>query len=222
MAFMLVILGVMTYYVAPAAFLLGDYEVFFGILNSLLLMMILGLTFISILLLPKIMRFWVNVFLFIIYKDIKLKQIVMKNLKSHKKRNVKTAIMFAICLSFLIFAGSTFALIGNLIESTLETQLGADFYCVSLDRTGLSSFIDDGAISMFLDEQNSTNGDILGYTFTSHGLGDVLNKINPKVQKDAERVTFSDFAGYRDYKTTINAIRKNYLEVVDLDYYLPA
>ena len=75
---------------------------------------------------------------------------------------------------------------------------------------------------MVLDEQNSTNGDILGYTFTSHGLGDVLNKINPKVQKDAERVTFSDFAGYRDYKTTINAIRKNYLEVVDLDYYLPA
>ena len=32
---------------------------------------------------------------------------------------------------------------------------------------------------------------------------------------------FSDFAGYRDYKTTINAIRENYMNVVDLDYYLP-
>lgn len=121
MSTMLVVLGVLTYYVAPAAFLLGDYEVFFGILNSLLLMMILGLTFISILLLPKVMKFWVGVFIFFNKKDTKLKQIVIKNLKSHKKRNIKTAIMFAICLSFLIFAGSTFALIGNLIESTLET-----------------------------------------------------------------------------------------------------
>jgi predicted lysophospholipase L1 biosynthesis ABC-type transport system permease subunit len=121
LASMLVILGVLTYYVAPASFLLGDYELFFGILNSLLLMMILGLTFISILLLPKVMRFWVRVFICCKPKDKNLKIIVMKNLKSHKKRNIKTAIMFAICLSFLIFAGSTFALIGNLIESTLET-----------------------------------------------------------------------------------------------------
>ena len=59
------------------------------------------------------------VFIFFNPKDKKLKQILMKNLKSHKKRNIKTAIMFAICLSFLIFAGSSFALIGNLIESTL-------------------------------------------------------------------------------------------------------
>lgn len=121
MSFMLVVLGILTYYVAPAAFLLGQFEVFFGILNSLLLMMILGLTFISILLLPTVMNFFIHVFMYINGKDIKLKVIVMKNLKSHKKRNIKTAIMFAICLSFLIFAGSTFALIGNLIESTLET-----------------------------------------------------------------------------------------------------
>jgi len=121
MAVMLVVLGVLTYYVAPAAFLLGDYEVFFGIMNMLLLMMILGLTFITILLLPKFMEIWVSVFIFFNRKDTKLKQILLKNLKSHKKRNIKTAIMFSICLSFLIFAGSSFALIGNLIESTLET-----------------------------------------------------------------------------------------------------
>jgi hypothetical protein len=181
MSLMLVVLGILTYYVAPAAFLLGKFELFFGILNSLLLMMILGLTFISILLLPKVMKFFIHVFMFINNKDIKLKEIVMKNLKSHKKRNIKTAIMFAICLSFLIFAGSTFALIGNLIESTLETQLGSDFYCVAIDMKTFSSFIDDGPISTFLEDQNSTHGDILGYTFTSHGLGDLINKINPKV-----------------------------------------
>ncbi len=73
MAVMLVVLGVLTYYVAPAAFLLGDYEVFFGIMNMLLLMMILGLTFITILLLPKFMEIWVSVFIFFNRKDTKLK-----------------------------------------------------------------------------------------------------------------------------------------------------
>jgi hypothetical protein len=52
MAILLVVLGIATYYVAPTSFLYGNFEMFFGILNSLLLMMILGLTFISVLLLP--------------------------------------------------------------------------------------------------------------------------------------------------------------------------
>ena len=54
MAVMLVVLGVMTYYVAPTAFIYKNYELFFTILNSVLILMILGLTFISILLLPFI------------------------------------------------------------------------------------------------------------------------------------------------------------------------
>lgn len=58
--------------------------------------------------------------------------------------------MFAICLSFLIFSGSTFALLGRMIEAGLETQLGADLYGVTVDHTGLTSFLDDGPISMFL------------------------------------------------------------------------
>ena len=54
MAIMLVVLGVLTYYVAPSAFIYQNYELFFMILNSILLLMILGLTFISILVLPML------------------------------------------------------------------------------------------------------------------------------------------------------------------------
>ena len=50
---------------------------------------------------------------------------------AHEKRNTKTAIMFAVCLSFLIFAGSTFKLIGNLIVSGLESSVGSDLYAIS-------------------------------------------------------------------------------------------
>jgi len=49
MAIMLVVLGICTYYVAPVAFLFKKYELFFLILNGLLLVMVLGLTFISML-----------------------------------------------------------------------------------------------------------------------------------------------------------------------------
>jgi hypothetical protein len=60
--------------------------------------------------------------------------------------------MFAICLSFLIFAGSTFKLIGTLIKSQLEESVGADFYATTIDYRSMNTFIDDGPISQFLVE----------------------------------------------------------------------
>jgi hypothetical protein len=50
----LLILGILCYYVAPVSFLYKNNELFFGILNSLLLFMILGLVYLSILVLPKV------------------------------------------------------------------------------------------------------------------------------------------------------------------------
>lgn len=47
---MLIILGAITYYVAPKAFVYKDFETFFLIINFLLLMMIIGLVFILTLL----------------------------------------------------------------------------------------------------------------------------------------------------------------------------
>lgn len=116
-ALLLVIMGVLTYYVAPTAFFFKRYGIFFGILNAVLLQMIIGLTFLSILILPAFQKLFLGLFLCCCKRDKKLKQIILKNLQSHEKRNTKTAIMFAISLSFLIFAGSTFALLGTLVVS---------------------------------------------------------------------------------------------------------
>lgn len=64
---------------------------------------------------------------------------VNKNLDSHESRNTKTAMMFTVALAFLIFAGSTFDLIGNLVVSQIEGVLGADVY---ISTTFSSNFID--------------------------------------------------------------------------------
>jgi len=57
--------------------------------------------------------------------------------------------MFAVTLSFLIFTGSIFELMGHLITSTLEASLGADFYALATDKN-LYTMINDGPIDNFL------------------------------------------------------------------------
>lgn len=52
MGILLVVLGVLTYYFVPLSFIMKKYVMFFVILNLILIMMILGLAFVSLLLLP--------------------------------------------------------------------------------------------------------------------------------------------------------------------------
>ena len=152
-AVMCVVLGVLTYYVAPAAFLYKEYTIFFLILNCLLIMLILGMTFLCILILPYLQMAFIHLFIGIYRKDQLLKPLIRKNLQKNQKRNVNTAIMFAMCLSFLIFAGSTFMLIGKLITSQLQQLVGADFYATIVSARTLPAFLDEAGISNFLQEQ---------------------------------------------------------------------
>lgn len=68
-AVMLVTLGILTYYVAPMAFIYKNYSLFFFILNFILILMILGLAFVSILLLPYVEIMFVKIFILIMRKD---------------------------------------------------------------------------------------------------------------------------------------------------------
>jgi hypothetical protein len=110
-AIMLVLLGGITYYVAPLSWIYGNYSLFFFVINLILIMMIMGLAFISILLLPYIQVMFLKIFLCFRRSDRNLERVVKKNFESHEGRNTKTAMMFTVALSFLIFAGSTFQLI---------------------------------------------------------------------------------------------------------------
>lgn len=104
----LVVMGVLTYYIAPMSFLLKNYQLFFFILNLVLIFMILGISFVSMLLLPFFQEGFLRLFVLIYRKDKKLYPLTKKNLLGHSSRNTKTAMMFTIALAFLIFAGSTF------------------------------------------------------------------------------------------------------------------
>lgn len=153
MAIMLVVLGVCTYYIAPVAFLFQKFDLFFLILNGLLLIMIVGMTFLTMLIQPHLEAGMLTSLMFCCKKDRKLKPLIVKNMEAHSGRNIKTAMMFGICLSFLIFASSSFKLVGELIVSQLEIQVGADLFGQVVDFRGLPNFIDEGPITQFLSEQ---------------------------------------------------------------------
>jgi hypothetical protein len=93
-----------------------------------------------------------KLFLLIMRADKVLERVVRKNFESHESRNTKTAMMFTVALSFLIFAGSTFELISNLIVIQLESILGADIYITSRFSP---NFVNEGPILDFIHQQNA-------------------------------------------------------------------
>lgn len=126
---MLVVLGFITYYVVPLTFYYQKTQWFLFIFDLLLVMIIIGLTFMSVL----IFEFVEKGFLWILMntccrRDRKISDVISKNLDGHRKRNSKTSIMFTLAISFLIFAASSFSLLAGLIEGEVITIFGADLY----------------------------------------------------------------------------------------------
>ena len=218
LAIMLVTLGVMTYYVAPVSFLFKQYELFFLILNGLLLIMILGLTFLAMLIQPMFEQFMLKLSLFFCRRDRKLRPVISKNMESHGGRNLKTAMMFAVCLSFLIFSGGTFKLLGELIVSQLEISVGADLYGVIVNPRNLPSFIDEGRISQFLEEQKAVDGAVQNWSFGSPSLQNLLRKIAS--DDNQARTFFSDATGFKTVKANFYSIQPNFLDTANQRYYI--
>lgn len=94
-----------------------------------------------------------------------LEPIIYKNMEGHRRRNGKTALMYTVALSFLIFAGTGFNLQSKSISDNLKNTLGSDLKIMLLnDLTGLN---EDG-MSKFLQEYMRNKPDnILDYSFVS-------------------------------------------------------
>jgi hypothetical protein len=158
---------------------------------------------------------FLKLFLLIMRGDRTLYQVVKKNLLSHEARNTKTAMMFTVALSFLIFAGSTFDLIGNLVTSQLVGVLGSDVYITSL--LSPKNFLDERALIKFLEEQRSINGTVTSYGFVTSEMTDILNKIGT----GKARFHLGSASGFNEAEVRLYGMQENYLQIVNSDYYMP-
>lgn len=107
---------------------------------------------------------------FIFHFDSNLSCTVQNNLKGHSARNSKTAFMYMIAITFLVFAGVVFSLIANLLTSTFKMFLGADLVGEMLDN---NLPLNEYGIRGYLEEMK-TIGLVKDFTFVTNSLASMM------------------------------------------------
>ena len=136
------------------------------VMDMILVMPIIGLTFICTLMFNLIERIilWITLNT-CCRRDKRLHDVILKNMKGHQKRNNKTSIMFNLAISFMIFSSSSFNLMTDMMQKVTFSIIGADMYA---DST-LTDFLDEHTISAFLNTQMDANigSPVLDYAYGS-------------------------------------------------------
>lgn len=212
----LFLMGLLTYYVAPAAYLFNRLEIFFFILNIILIGMIIGLAFISFLIFPYIQAGLIYLLTWVLRFDIKLRPLILKNLSSsHKKRNMKTSMLFTIALAYLVFGGSSILLIGNLIIGFVKNFIGSDVLISSLFSV---NDLPETELRAFLDKDiASENPRLKAYAFRGLELNDYFEEV---FGIDGE-LYISSGGNFPDNEVLLYPVEETYLDASLIDYYIP-
>eukprot|EP00672_Neobodo_designis_P017589 CAMPEP_0174835642 /NCGR_PEP_ID=MMETSP1114-20130205/5510_1 /TAXON_ID=312471 /ORGANISM="Neobodo designis, Strain CCAP 1951/1" /LENGTH=1146 /DNA_ID=CAMNT_0016069595 /DNA_START=80 /DNA_END=3520 /DNA_ORIENTATION=+ len=147
MAWLLVIVGFLVYYLVPLAFIFNELWLFFLVMNIILIMMLFGLCLIT----GTLQVFLERGFLWLMLwgKEKRLHTLIVKNFKAHSERNSKGYMMFTLSVACVVFGGVLFTLLSTSIVETVSVLTGADVTVVSLDfdfplnRTQLDTFFEE-------------------------------------------------------------------------------
>ena len=207
----MVFMGIASYYLAPKAFIMQELTLFLAIMNVILVIFLLGLTVLLNLLEGYLEQIILKIILCFMRADRKLQPIILKNIKGHNSRNLKTALMFSINMSFLIFAGTGFKLQQSVINDSFRVFIGTDMSAEipANSKIGLDEF----KIRNFLETYKQKNPDqIASYSFASIPFDQMPHVRFPKV---------SPLSAYPMKRTAIKAIEDNFLDSVFTEYFLP-
>ncbi len=148
-ACIMIIMGFSSYYLAPKAFIMQDLPLFLAIMNMILIIFLLGFTVFLNLFESFLEKSVLKIILLVFFLDKKLEPIILKNIKGHHSRNLKTALMFSVTLSFLIFAGTGFKLQETVINDSLRVFIGSDMTAEIAANAKMG--LDESAIRLFLE-----------------------------------------------------------------------
>jgi hypothetical protein len=209
-------IGFSTYYLVPMAVLEGNVTLTFVILNILLIFIIVGMTFICVLLFEPIenMLLWICLHT-CCFCDRKMHKVITKNMDAHRIRNQKTSIMFTMSISFLIFAASSFQMMATLIEKTSESLIGADIYSTA----GRAGLLNEKEISAFLEGQMAAESQpVYDYCFTGMAFDDWQSTYIYGPNLDSYIFGVSYYRGFLSY---VYSVPENYFNVTDTEFYVP-
>ena len=159
----------------PLSFVLNRIDIFLLLMNLIIIAMLVGLSLVA-----QMMQSGIEKLLLTIYfkactivghrkDDGCLLPLILKNLRSHRKRNQKTSHMLSITASFLIFAGVMFSLQAKLIRFNAAWILGSDI--VLYANGGVENPLPVNKLKQAVQSVNLVDpGLVEGVTFKSFGL----------------------------------------------------
>ena len=204
----LIVIGLLTYYVAPLSFLLLNVSLFLFIMIGILITMLLGIIILTQLLVPYLQKFILKIIMFLSCKDRKLHLIVVKNLEGHKRRDQQVSIMFIVALGFVIFAGCTLNLVIDFVESLAKGLIGGDFQILLLERNSPNVTFNEISINNYLKNIEKNYPDLIqNYSYISWSANDLL--ANRRVSLISRIAALS---GYPIRRRDLIAIDQNFLE----------
>ena len=235
LAVLLIVMGVLTYYVAPLSFLDGNVRFFTFILNLVIVMMILGLSFSAQIAQPLFEKYILIGLIKVFYRNSeKFKRIILTNLRNHRIRNTKTGIMFTITLAFLMFGTCNFDYIGSVITAGIREAIGSDISILKLtdfNRHDHKSFSDPTSQmeqEIGLKEQQLTEalkelqnkGYVHSFSFLTPDLGTLMKLTSNKGATSSFKVRLTNAKG-DSVLPKIFGVDEHLLESISSELYFP-
>lgn len=161
----LILIGIISYYFAPAAFIYQNIKLFLSIINMILILMMIGFVLLLNLAQFRAEKAILKLVLMCVPKDRILEDLIVKNLQAHKRRNSKTSLMYTIAVAFLIFGGTGFSLQASTVADAVSTRFGCD---ILVSHPLLKEGLNEYQMRLFLDDYNERfPGNLRDYSFVS-------------------------------------------------------
>jgi len=130
-------MGFMTYYLAPLTFFYDKTVWFLFIFDVILISIVLGLTFMSIIVFEYVEKGLLALITSTCARGHrKLTTLIKKNLDRNRQRNSKTSILFTLSMSFVIFSSANFKLLTGILSAEVMNLFGSNLYISSPNGNG--------------------------------------------------------------------------------------
>lgn len=210
-AIMMVLVGFIVYYIIPLTFIFLNISLFLTILNGILLGMLIGSTIVATLFQPILERQVLKLMLW--GKEKKLETLIVKSLAAHRGRNRKTALMYSICLAFIIFSGAMFTMQSKAITGNVKAGIGSDILILSAS-TKLPLQEDPMRDFLELELKKPIESRIVeSYSFMTYSMWDM---------REVRSNYVTNLADFPWHRLNIYGMDKDYLNTAYGEYFIPS
>lgn len=136
--------------------------------------------------------------------------------ESHKKRNLKTSLLFTIALAYLVFSGSSLLLIGGMIVGIFKNFIGCDIFVSSLLTT---NYLPEQSLRDYLNTESARldQSRFINFAFKGIRLDTYLTNVF------GYKVTSMIESGgtYPNARSYLFPVEQSYIDSTLIDFYIP-